>query len=179
MQILNSTPEDQSTIFSLYDAAIAHQKAVSDMHWLPFNRELVTREIAEGRQWKILIDGQVACVFVTTYADPDIWAEKDLEPSVYIHRIVTHPEFRGRNMVGQIVAWAKAHGEALGKKYLRLDTWAENLKLKEIYEKNGFAFLGIITPTNLEALPDHYSGIRLALFEIPLETAGNQSGTLT
>lgn len=168
MQIINSTPDDKSAIFWLYDAAIAHQKAVSNMHWLPFNRDLVSREIEEGRQWKILIDGQIACVFVTAYSDPDIWAERDESPSVYIHRIVTHPEFRGRNMVGEILSWAKTHGRALGKQYLRLDTWAENLKLKEVYERNGFEFLEIVTPTNLDALPDHYSGIRLALFEIPL-----------
>lgn len=168
MTFLPSTTEDLDTIFYLYDTAIAHQKAVSNMHWLPFDRELVAQEIAEGRQWKIELDGQVACVFVVAYQDPAIWGEMDREPAVYLHRIVTHPDFRGRNFVGAILEWAKAHGKALGKSYVRLDTWAENMKLKEIYERNGFEFLGVVTPNNLSALPSHYSGIRLSLFQVEI-----------
>lgn len=166
MTFLQSTTEDLETIFALYDAAIAHQKAVSNMYWLPFDRALVTQEIAEGRQWKIIVDGQTACVFVVAYQDAAIWGERDSAPSVYLHRIVTHPEFRGRNFVGAILEWAKVHGKETGKSYVRLDTWAENLKLKEIYERNGFQFLGVVTPNDLSALPSHYSGIRLSLFEV-------------
>jgi L-amino acid N-acyltransferase YncA len=54
MEFHNSTTSDLETIFELYDAAIAHQKAVSNMHWLPFDRQMVADEIAEGRQWKIM-----------------------------------------------------------------------------------------------------------------------------
>jgi ribosomal protein S18 acetylase RimI-like enzyme len=165
MTFSTSTIEDLDTIFQLYDIAIAHQKAVSNMHWLPFDRELVAQEIAEGRQWKIELDGQVACVFVVAYQDPAIWGEKDRDPSIYLHRIVTHSDFRGRNFVGAILEWSKEHGKALGKAYVRLDTWAENLKLKEIYERNGFQFLGVVTPSDLSALPSHYSGIRLSIFQ--------------
>ena len=58
MKFLQSTKNDLETIFELYDAAIAHQKAVSLMHWLPFDRLMVEAEIAEGRQWKIVLDGE-------------------------------------------------------------------------------------------------------------------------
>ena len=169
MEIYNSTPDDLDTIFELYDAAIAHQKAVSNMHWLPFDQQMVKTEIAENRQWKILLEGQVAGIFATTYSDPDIWGEKDLEPAVYLHRIVTNPAFRGRNFVSAIVDWAKTHGKTLGKKYVRLDTWGENLRLKAHYLECGFQFMGIVTPANPAALPSHYSGITLGLFEIALD----------
>ncbi len=169
MEILNSTPKDLDAIFELYDAAIAHQKAVSNMHWLPFDTQMVENEIAEGRQWKIVVEGQIACVFVTAYTDPAIWGEKDLDPSVYLHRIVTNPQFRGRGFVAEIVRWAIPHGKMLGKKFVRLDTWAENLKLKELYLFAGFQFLGIVSPANPAALPSHYSGITLGLFEIEID----------
>lgn len=166
--IYNSTIEDLNTIFDLYDAAIAHQKAVSDMHWLPFDKALVETEITEKRQWKIMLDGQIACVFVTAYNDAAIWGEQDREPSVYLHRIVTNPYFRGRNFVGTIVEWAKAHGKTMDKKLVRLDTWAENLKLKEIYLRNGFQFLGNAAPADPTALPSHYSGIILGFYEMKI-----------
>ena len=169
MDFLNSTTADIEAIYALYDAAIVHQKAVSTMHWLPFDREMVLQEIAEGRQWKIMVDGQIACIFVTTYSDADIWGERDLEPSIYFHRIVTDSAFRGRKFVQEIVNWGKIHGKALGRKYLRLDTWSDNPKLKELYIAAGFTFLGIGPPANPAGLPKHYSTITLAYFEMAIE----------
>ncbi|MBC7778332.1 MAG: GNAT family N-acetyltransferase [Phycisphaerae bacterium] len=169
MEFLNSTTSDLDTIFELYDAAIAHQKAVSHMHWLPFDRLMVEAEIAEGRQWKIVIEDEIACVFVTAYTDAAIWGEKDLDPSVYLHRIVTNPAFRGRNFAGHITQWALRHGTQLGKKFVRLDTWAENMKLKEVYLRNGFQFLGNAAPADPTALPSHYSGIVLGFYEIAID----------
>ena len=166
MDFLRSTTDDLQTIFDLYDAAIAHQKAVSDMHWLPFDRQMVATEIAEGRQWKIMLDDQVACVFVVAYTDAAIWGDRDRDPSVYFHRIVTHPAFRGNNFVLKIVEWGKQHGRDLGRRFVRLDTWAENLKLKEVYLRAGFQFLGNAAPADPSALPSHYSGILLGFYEM-------------
>ena len=95
IQILNSTAEDLETIFEFYDMAVEHQKKVFNKHWQGFNVDLVKQEIAENRQYKILVDGKVASVFAVTFSDPQIWEEKDKDPSIYIHRIVTHPDFRG------------------------------------------------------------------------------------
>ena len=168
MEFVNCDISDVETIFGLYDVAIAHQKMVSDQHWLPFDRELVVQEIEEKRQWKILIDGEIACVFVTAYSDPHIWGERDSDPSVYIHRIVTNPNFRGKGFVQLIVEWAKIHAKALGKKFLRLDTWVDNLRLQGIYIDSGFTFLGVGMPANPSALPRHYSTISLGFYEIRL-----------
>lgn len=169
MQFLPSTPADLDTIFNLYDAAIAHQKAVSNQHWLPFDRTMVETEIAEGRQWKIVADDEIACVFLVAYADPHIWGEKDADPAVYLHRIATNPAFRGRGFVTAIVEWAKVHGKTLGKKFVRLDTWADNLRLKELYLHCGFQFLGVERPANPAALPSHYSTIWLGYFEMEID----------
>jgi ribosomal protein S18 acetylase RimI-like enzyme len=169
MEIVNSRPEDMAAIFELYDAAIAHQKAVSHLHWLPFDPLLVEAEIAEGRQWKIIVDGRIACIFLIAYSDPAIWGERDADPAVYIHRIVTNPLFRGRKFVAHIVEWAKGHARAHGKKFIRLDTWSDNLRLKELYLACGFEFLGVVVPADPAALPSHYSGISLGLYEIGID----------
>jgi ribosomal protein S18 acetylase RimI-like enzyme len=169
MEILNSTIDDLETIFELYDAAIAHQKTVSKMHWLPFERQMVTREIDEGRQWKIVIDGQIACIFLTAFSDAAIWGEKDIAPSIYLHRIVTNPVFRGRNFVRVITDWALKHGKLCGKKFVRLDTWSDNEKLKALYMRCGFQYLGIVEPADRAALPSHYSAILLGLYEMTID----------
>lgn len=168
MIFLNSSLNDLNAIFNLYDIAIDYQKKISDQHWLPFDPELVKKEITEKRQWKIILDGEIACVFCVAYSDPLIWGEKDKDPSIYLHRIVTNPKFRGKNFVVEIINWALEFGKNSGKKYLRMDTWGDNAKLREYYVKCGFNFLEVIKPKNPELLPAHYAEITLSLFEIEI-----------
>ena len=165
MDIVNSTPQDFDRRFELYDAAIEYQKQVFKRHWKGFEPGLVNEEIAENRQWKVLVDGQIACIFAITFNDVNIWGEKDQNDAIYIHRIVTDPGFRGNNFVQSITDWARNYARALGKKYVRMDTWGDNEKLIAYYQQCGFAFLGIITP-DFRGLPKHYNGITLSLFEI-------------
>jgi ribosomal protein S18 acetylase RimI-like enzyme len=164
--VLNSTLADIDTIFSLYDAAIAFQKTKFDKHWKSFDRSLIEQEISENRQWKIIVDGEVACIFAITYEDPFIWGEKSGEPSIYIHRIVTNPAYRGNNFVSKIVEWARVFCRDNNKQFIRMDTWGDNQKLITYYVSCGFTYLGVITPVRTPLLPKHYEDITLSLFEI-------------
>ncbi|RZL43443.1 MAG: GNAT family N-acetyltransferase [Pedobacter sp.] len=167
LKVKNSQPTDIDVIFDFYDMAIAHQKKVFNKHWQGFSRELVQTEIAENRQYKILVDGEVACVFAVTFNDQLIWGDRDYE-SIYIHRIVTHPNFRGFSFVKEIIKWAKEYAVANGIKYIRMDTWADNEKLLDYYTSCGFDFVGVVTLEKSEGLPKHYEGISLSLFEIAI-----------
>lgn len=169
MEFLTSEPADLDELFRLYDAAIEFQKTKFDKFWLPFDRAMIGREIDEKRNWKIVIDGRLACIFSVTFTDPFIWREKSGEPAVYIHRIVTNPDFRGRKFVPKIVEWARGYAKSLGKKFIRMDTWGDNQKLIDYYAACGFEFLGVVTPAETPELPRHYKGITLSLFEIELD----------
>lgn len=167
--IIPSEGSDIEHIFELYDAAIAYQKTVFNKHWQGFKRSLVECELAEQRQWKIVVDGQIACIFAIAFNDPEIWKEKDRDPSIYIHRIVTNPAFRGQNFVTEIISWAKEFSQTHGKDFIRLDTWGDNPRLIAHYQKCGFNYLGNVIPERSETLPKHYEDVELALFEIPVE----------
>ena len=159
---------DIDLIFDLYGIAIAFQKTVFDKQWLGFDPDLVNREIAEGRLWKIVDDGVVACIYSLAYTDPVIWGEGSDVGAMYIHRIVTNPEFRGRGYVRRIVEWARDHAAKNAIRYIRMDTWADNQKLKDYYLACGFEWKGTVTPADSPTMPAHYRGIRLGLFEIDL-----------
>lgn len=169
MQFLNSNFDDFNEIFRLYDFAIEFQKTKFDKSWLPFDKKLLQKEIEENRHWKIVIDDKIACIFSITFDDPLIWKEKNVEPSIYIHRIVTNPDFRGNKFVPKIVEWARAYTKSIGKKFIRMDTWGDNQKLIGYYVECGFNFLGLVTPTKTADLPRHYEGISLSLFEIQVD----------
>ena len=167
LQVLNSQAADIDIIFGFYDLAIAHQKKVFNKHWQGFSREMVQTEIDENRQYKILVDGVVACVFAVTFNDPLIWGARD-QDAIYIHRIVTHPEFRGHSFVKEIINWAKDYAAKNSIKFIRMDTWADNEKLLEYYTSCGFDYVGVVSMEKTDGLPKHYEGISLSLFEIVL-----------
>ncbi|MVX34396.1 GNAT family N-acetyltransferase [Myroides sp. LoEW2-1] len=168
MMIQNSNLNDKEEIFKLYELATNFQKERYTVHWPIFKDSLIESEIKQNRQWKLVIDGQIACIWATTFSDPQIWQEKNSDPAVYIHRIATHPNFRGRQLVQHIVNWAKDYASANDKAYIRMDTVGENTSLITYYQRCGFAFLGLSKLNDTEGLPMHYDNAIVSLFEISL-----------
>lgn len=167
MKILNSTSKDISEIFRLYGLATEYQKTIfPENTWPIFECELVETEIQELRQFKMVVDDQTACVWAITYTDPQIWEEKNREPSIYIYRIATNPVFRGHKFVTEIVEWAKGYAKSHQKKFIRMDTCGENQKLIAHYKSCGFNFLGMVKLKNADELPNHYQDADVCLFEI-------------
>lgn len=167
-QIQNSNLNDIDDIFRLYKIATDFQKTRFSIHWPEFDRELIETEISENRQWKIVSEGKIACVWATTFNDPQIWEEKNEDPSVYIHRIATNPDFRGQNLVGKIVKWAKNYALENKKQFIRMDTVGDNSGLINHYTKCGFEFLGLLKLKNTEGLPAHYNNATVSLFEMTI-----------
>jgi RimJ/RimL family protein N-acetyltransferase len=168
LQINNSSIHDIDEIFRLYKIATEFQKTRFSVHWPEFDRKLVETEILENRQWKIVIDSKIACIWATTFNDPQIWEERNEDPSVYIHRIATNPDFRGQNLVGQIVEWVKIYAKENQKEFVRMDTVGDNIGLVRYYEKCGFDFLGLLKLKNTEGLPAHYDNATVSLFQMTL-----------
>jgi ribosomal protein S18 acetylase RimI-like enzyme len=168
MIIENSNNQDIEEIFRLYRLATDFQKTKNIVLWSEFERSLIETEIAEKRQWKIVIDNQIACIWAVTFSDPQIWRENNNDPAVYIHRIATNPEFRGQNLVAEIVDWAKTFAKENRKKFIRMDTVGENTPLINYYKKCGFNFLGLAKLDVTDELPGHYHNAEVSLFEINL-----------
>jgi GNAT superfamily N-acetyltransferase len=169
LNIINSTFEDIDTIFSLYKIATDYQKdRFPDNIWPEFERSLVETEITENRQWKLLIDNEIACVWAITFSDPQIWEERNNDPAIYIHRIATNPKFRGQKFVTEIVEWAREYSISQNKSFIRMDTCGDNKVLINHYVNCGFYFLGINKIASSEGLPSHYHDADVCLFEIKL-----------
>lgn len=170
MHIENCTAKDIEEIFRLYGLASEYQRSKPGVVvWPKFERQLVSTEIDENRQWKLLMDNEIACVWATTFSDAQIWEEKNSDSAVYIHRIATNPNFRGRNFVRIIVEWSKAYALKHGKDFVRLDTLGNNEALITHYTNAGFTFLGLFELKDTSNLPEHYHHAPACLFEISLK----------
>ena len=168
MEVRRTRPEERDQILDLYAHASALQRSKGQVTWPQIDAALVDLEIREGRQWQIRLDGQMACVWVVAYEDPQIWGKLDADPSVYLHRIATHPDFRGRKMVGHVVQWARQHAAEEGRTHVRLDTVGNNAALIRLYTGHGFDFLGAEDLEDVEGLPGHYADGPCLRFEIVL-----------
>ena len=161
---------DIPTIFERYETAKAFQESkLTVTVWPDFSAAMVATEVAEKRQWKLVHEDTIICVWAIAFNDPNIWEERDADPSIYIHRIATHENYRGKELVKKIVDWAKPYAKSKNKTHIRLDTIGNNTRLIEYYQSAGFDFLGMFPITNPESLPAHYcTGDPACLFEIKL-----------
>jgi ribosomal protein S18 acetylase RimI-like enzyme len=161
--------DDIDTIFSLYQYATDFMRSKKTVTvWPQFDRSMVMEEISASRQFKLIDDQTVVCVWAIAFTDPQIWQERDKDKAIYIHRIASHPSYRGKNFVKIIVDWALAYTKENGFDYIRLDTIGNNSKLIEHYTRNGFEFLGLFDMKDTNGLPSHYKEGPACLFEIDI-----------
>lgn len=170
MNITNSTLDDIPEIFRLYQLATDYQKkAFPGNVWPDFDQDFIATEVLENRQFKIVIDNQITCIWAITYNDADIWEEKENNDAIYIHRIATNPDFRGNNFVQLIADWSKDFGKKENKKFIRMDTCGQNDRLINHYKSCGFNFLGMKKLKDSSSLQEHYQNADVCYFEIELD----------
>ncbi len=170
MTIMNSNLDDIPRIFRLYQLARDFQKIqFPENLWPEFDQDFIATEVIENRQFKIVIDNKIACIWAITYNDADIWEEKENNDAIYIHRIATNPEFRGNNFVQMIADWSKDFARKENKKFLRMDTCGQNDRLINHYKNCGFEFLGMKKLKDSSGLQAHYHNADVCFFEIELK----------
>lgn len=156
MKITPCTLEDTDAILELYAAASALQTSKKVVEWPVFTKAFVENEIREGKQFKLVVNNEIASNWSVFFSDKEIWGERDNGDSIYIHRICTHPKHRGNNYMKTIIDWCRQYAIEKGLEYVRLDTLGNNVRLIDLYQSVGFTFLGILRLDNVEGLPQHY-----------------------
>ncbi|GAA3511148.1 GNAT family N-acetyltransferase [Aquimarina addita] len=168
MKIIKSTLADIESIVQLYDMAIAFQNQKKGTPWPKNSKELIETEIREERQYKLIINNEIACIWVYTFNDPEIWGIKNQDSSIYIHRIAAHPKYRGQDLISNVFEWTKIYALKNNLNYIRLDIAGVNLGLINLYKKNGFTYLGTTIIEDPKNLPTHYHNIEVCLLEMCL-----------
>jgi ribosomal protein S18 acetylase RimI-like enzyme len=167
-EVLNTQPTDLSFIFSLFDQSIQYQEKHGYPVWKNYDQNAIKKDIEAGNQYKIVNNDRIAIVFSVAYSDKIIWRAMDTGKSVYLHRIVVNPEFKGQKLFGAIVDWAVQHGKDKGLKSIRMDTWAANANIIAYYKSFGFRVVENYTTPDTEDLPIHNRKLALTLLEYPL-----------
>lgn len=159
---INDIPQIQK----LYDDATILQQQIGNNSWKGFKDELIASEIAENRHYKITEDGEIACTFLVAFKNPVLWKDNGNDGALYLHRVATNSNFRGRSYMTKIVDWAINYAKEHKLGFIRLDTGSGNDNINKYYERCGFTYKGIQEIAWTPDLPEHYKDGSFSLFEM-------------
>jgi RimJ/RimL family protein N-acetyltransferase len=164
-----ATPDDLARIRAAYADARARQLAMGSFSWPEFGDAWILAQIEAGVMYRVLRGDALAGVFTIAYEDPALWGDRECGEHVYLHRIARAESFTERGLVAAIVAWARAHSRAIGRRGLRMDTWARSEALIAFYQRFGFELVARTVIGADPRLEPHYHGLELALLEERVE----------
>lgn len=164
-EIRNTEMEDLPFIYELFEHSIVYQEKKGSPVWRNYDRNAIVRDIENKNQYKIIMDSTIAMVFSVAYRDQVIWRELDKGESIYLHRIVINPEFKGQKLFGLVVDWSLNHVNDKGLRSIRMDTWAANSTIINYYKGFGFVVVENYTTPNTAELPVHNRNLALTLLE--------------
>lgn len=166
MTITYQTHDDLEIIYWLYEQAIAFQREKGYQVWNGYDANTIADDLKYQYGFKMVEQGEIIGIFSLIPSDPIIWGDKDQNDALYLHRVMTNPNFRGRNLVGDMIEYAAKYTHEKGKSFLRLDTWAANPKIIAYYERFGFTYLGNRQMPDSLDLPVQARNLNLALMEM-------------
>lgn len=167
-QIENATIDDLNTIYCFFEEAIFYQKKKNYVGWENYDRDFILQDVNNKLQFKISQGNDTLCIFSICYSDAIIWREREKGDAIYIHRIIVNPLFKGNNQFKKVLNWAIESAIQKELKYIRMETWAENINLIEYYKTFGFKIIEYYTAPNSNKLPYQQRNIKAALLEFEL-----------
>ena len=166
--IINTEKSDLDFIYHLFDEAIVYQKKNNFPVWPDYDKEVLKNDIENKLQYKIIMDGNIACIFTICFADKIVWREKDKGNVIYLHRIVVNPNYKGQQQFGKIMEWALKYTKEKELRFIRMDTWADNPTLIDYYLSFGFNIVGYFTTPDSDEVPIQQRGNDVVLLEFKL-----------
>jgi ribosomal protein S18 acetylase RimI-like enzyme len=169
IEISNTTKDDLTEIFWLFEQAMKLQGINGYKVWEGIDKIALQKDIDDRLQYKILKGGDIICIFSIQYRDPFIWRDRDKDDAIYLHRIVVNPNFKGQKQFQKVLNWAKEFARQNKLKFVRMDTWADNLKIINYYKSFGFEFIEHYRTINAIELPIQNRNLDVALLEMVVD----------
>jgi DNA-binding MarR family transcriptional regulator/GNAT superfamily N-acetyltransferase len=166
--IVNTTLDDLHLVYWLFDQAIVYQQQHGYPEWKGYEKKALIAEVDQHLQYKIVQYHHVLGIFSVSYSDPATWGEWDSGNALFLHRVITHPQFKGQRVFGKVREWALQQAKEKGLGYIRIDTWTDNPAIIAFYEGYGFQVVTArITPDS----PDLHAqnrNLRVTLMQLPV-----------
>lgn len=166
LEIVPAKSDDIDTVLEILDQATSWllKKGITTV-WVPggFSRENFLDQISKGEVYLGMVAECPVGTFILQWSDPFFWGE---QPPVagYVHKLAVRPEYSGQGIGLAMLGWAENRARLAGKTLLRLNCMADDRKIRDYYERAGFAHRGDVVKPKATA----------SLYEKTLErTAGS------
>jgi GNAT superfamily N-acetyltransferase len=97
---------------------------------------------SRGEKFTLDLVGETPAGTLTLqWADPVFWGEMPPDAG-YVHKLAVRPTYAGQKIGLEMLRWAEATARKAGKRFLRLNCLAEDMKIRDYYEHAGFLYKG-------------------------------------
>lgn len=128
------------------------------------NREIIAADIDQGSLFVCMDSGAIAGIIVLDENQAEqygavAWEERQ-GPHLVMHRLAVHPEFQGKGIARQLIAFAEEYARRNRYSSIRMDTYAKNERVLKIYPGLGYVQRGEI---HFPAVRPHFQCLRKSL----------------
>ncbi len=88
--------------------------------------------------------------------------------AIYVHKLAVSRSLAGRGIGTEVLRWARDAARQKGRRWLRLDTWDGNRKMRDYYERQGFRHVRDQYFAPDSPLPADYRGTHKSLYQLEL-----------
>ena len=153
----------------LFEKAIDYQKSNGYPSYVAVDRDSFIADIKAGRHFKIMEGEEVTCTFSLHDSDEPVWRAMDKEPAIYLHKATVNPDFKGRDMLKSILDYTVNFCRERNIPRIRLDTWGDNVKLRDYYVQHGFRIVEYYQTPDTVRVNCNTRGNRVVLMELKVE----------
>lgn len=160
-------PNDLDAVMSLLHEARKWQRRRGVDEWRAFDPNRVAADIAEGRVFVARSGAAVLGTVTLLESDALVWGT-DPRRAIYVHKLASSRRADGRGVGAIMLQWVQGFARRGGMDCVRLDTWDENPRMREYYERQGFRHVRDEFFPQDSPLPDDYRGTSKSLYQLDL-----------
>ncbi|CAG9620105.1 GNAT family N-acetyltransferase [Sutcliffiella rhizosphaerae] len=146
--------QDGESILTLLKERASYLKSKGSEQWsflLTGNEDDELLElITKGLFYKMTIkdDHDLVATFMLSSVQEDwdvhLWGESIEVDTVYLHKLAVALKYKGNGIGDILLNWIIQHAIELGNRRIRLDCVAGSMKLRRLYEENGFKLIEVV-----------------------------------
>jgi GNAT superfamily N-acetyltransferase len=146
MNIQKARASDAPGIASVLQEAAQWLAGDGRALWSPaeIGQERVLRDANAGLFYVAREGEQLAGVMKFELEDLYFWPEVVPGTSAFVHKLAVRRAWAKKGVSTELLSFARARAQTLGRPYLRLDCVADRLGLRNLYEHFGFALHSIV-----------------------------------
>jgi GNAT superfamily N-acetyltransferase len=166
MGVWPATSADCDAVMHLLREARDWQRTRGVPVWHEFDAARIAADISGGEVYVAKAQGLVHGTVTLVEDDPIVWADR--ASALYLHRLASARRTAEGGVGALLVRWARTVAVWRCKRWLRLETWEENVAMRAYYERQGFRHVrNQFFPPDSPA-PADYRGTVKSLYQIQL-----------